>query len=300
MKRRELSKILRNHKHWLNEDCEGWENMRARLREADLSGIDLRGADLREADLRGANLSGANLFKANLFGTNLCEANLSKADLRGACLYGAKLFEADLCKADLSGADLCRTYFPLANLSGANLCGADLFKANLFEADLRGANLCTTNLYKVDLSGADLREVDLYNADLCEVDLFDAKLFTADNIPFFPCACPDFGMFIGYKTAHEYIVELEIPEDAKRVSATTRRCRCNKAKVLRILNQDRTVADITEVRSDYDSSFVYKVGEIVSVDNFNEDRWDECSTGIHFFINFQEAVKTIVNKEEYL
>ena len=235
MKRRELSKILRNHKHWLNEDCEGWENMRARLREADLSGIDLRGADLREADLRGANLSGANLFKANLFGTNLCEANLSKADLRGA-------------------------------------------------------NLCTTNLYKVDLSGADLREVDLYNADLCEVDLFDAKLFTADNIPFFPCACPDFGMFIGYKTAHEYIVELEIPEDAKRVSATTRRCRCNKAKVLRILNQDRTVADITEVRSDYDSSFVYKVGEIVSVDNFNEDRWDECSTGIHFFINFQEAV----------
>ncbi len=290
MKRRELSKILRNHKHWLNEDCEGWENMRARLREADLSGIDLRGADLREADLRGANLSGANLFKANLFGTNLCEANLSKADLRGACLYGAKLFEADLCKADLSGADLCRAYFPLANLSGANLCGADLFKANLFEADLRGANLCTTNLYKVDLSGADLHEVDLYNADLCEVDLFDAKLFTADNIPFFPCACPDFGMFIGYKTAHEYIVELEIPEDAKRVSATTRRCRCNKAKVLRILNQDRTVADITEVRSDYDSSFVYKVGEIVSVDNFNEDRWDECSTGIHFFINFQEAV----------
>lgn len=290
MKRRELSKILRNHKHWLNEDCEGWENMRARLREADLSGIDLRGADLREADLRGANLSGANLFKANLFGTNLCEANLSKADLCGACLYGAKLFEADLCKADLSGADLCRAYFPLANLSGANLCGADLFKANLFEADLRGANLCTTNLYKVDLSGADLREVDLYNADLCEVDLFDAKLFTADNIPFFPCACPDFGMFIGYKTAHEYIVELEIPEDAKRVSATTRRCRCNKAKVLRILNQDRTVADITEVRSDYDSSFVYKVGEIVSVDNFNEDRWDECSTGIHFFINFQEAV----------
>ena len=85
-------------------------------------------------------------------------------------------------------------------------------------------------------------------------------------------------------------MELEIPEDAKRVSATTRKCRCNKAKVLRILNRDRTVADITEVRSDYDSSFVYKVGEIVSVDNFNEYRWDEYSTGIHFFINFQEAV----------
>lgn len=290
MKRRELSKILRNHKHWLSEDCKGWENMRARLREADLSGIDLRGADLREADLRGANLSGANLFKANLFRADLRNANLSKANLRAACLYMANLFEADLREADLSGADLCRACLPLTNLSGVNLCGADLFKADLGGADLRGANLCTTNLYKVDLSGADLREADLHNADLCEVDLFDAKLFTADNIPFFPCACPDFGMFIGYKTAHGYIVELEIPEDAKRVSATTRKCRCNKAKVLRILNRDRTVADITEVRSDYDSSFVYKVGEIVSVDNFNEDRWNECSTGIHFFINFQEAV----------
>lgn len=41
MKRRELSKILRNHKHWLSEDCKDWENMRAHLREADLSGIDL-------------------------------------------------------------------------------------------------------------------------------------------------------------------------------------------------------------------------------------------------------------------
>lgn len=290
MKRRELSKILRNHKHWLSEDCKGWENMRARLREADLSGIDLRGADLREADLRGANLSGANLFKANLFRADLRNANLSKANLCAACLYMANLFEADLREADLSGADLCRACLPLTNLSGVNLCGADLFKADLGGADLRGANLCTTNLYKVDLSGADLREADLHNADLCEVDLFDAKLFTADNIPFSPCACPDFGMFIGYKTAHGYIVELEIPEDAKRVSATTRKCRCNKAKVLRILNRDRTVADITEVRSDYDSSFVYKVGEIVSVDNFNEDRWNECSTGIHFFINFQEAV----------
>ena len=97
-------------------------------------------------------------------------------------------------------------------------------------------------------------------------------------------------MFIGYKKASGYIVELEIPEDAKRLSATTRKCRCDKAKVLRILNTDKTIADITEVKSNYDNSFIYKVGEVVSVDNFDEDRWNECSTGIHFFINFQEAV----------
>ncbi len=84
--------------------------------------------------------------------------------------------------------------------------------------------------------------------------------------------------------------DLKDLEDLKRLSATTRKCRCDKARVLRIFNTDRTVADVTEVKSSYDNNFIYKVGEVVSVDNFDENRWNECSTGIHFFINFQEAV----------
>ena len=141
-----------------------------------------------------------------------------------------------------------------------------------------------------DCEGWENMKADLRGADLTGAYLTDADLRGAKNVPFIPYSCPDFGIFIGYKKASGYIVELEIPEDAKRLSATTRKCRCDKAKVLRILNYDRTVADVTEVRSSYDISFIYKVGEIVSVDNFNEDRWTECSTGIHFFINFQEAV----------
>ena len=143
---------------------------------------------------------------------------------------------------------------------------------------------------KADLRDADLRYADLSDANLSYADLRYANLSDAKNVPFIPYACPDFGTFIGYKKASGYIVELEILEDAKRLSATTRKCRCNKAKVLKILDFDRTIADVTEVRSSYDSNFIYKVGEIVSVDNFDEDRWNECSTGIHFFINFQEAV----------
>ena len=223
MTREELDKILENHKHWLAEDCEGWETMRANLYEADLRGADLYEADLRGADLYGANLRGANLREANLYG-----ANLRGANLRGADLYGA-------------------------NLRGANLRGADLRGANLRGADLRGANLT-----------------------------------------FIPYACPDHGAFIGFKKARddrqEYIVVLEIPEDAKRLSATGRKCRCNKAKVLEIQNLDGSKAKIKEVASNYDRDFIYRVGETVSVDNFCEDRWKECSEGIHFFINRHEAV----------
>ena len=84
---------------------------------------------------------------------------------------------------------------------------------------------------------------------------------------------------------------LEIPEDARRLSAAGRKCRADKAKVVRIENKDGTEAKESAVNSDYDSSFIYKVGEIVKVKVFCTNRWNECSEGIHFFINRQEAVE---------
>mgnify|MGYP004544855853 CR=1 FL=1 len=250
----ELKEVLRKHKLWL-VDHNQQEAERANLYDADLRGAYLYGADLRGAYLRGADLRGADLRGAYL----------RDADLRGAYLYDA----------DLRGA----------YLRGADLRGADLRDADLRDADLRGANLCDAYLYGADLRGADLRDADLRGANLCDADLRDAK-----NIPFVPYACPDFGAFIGYKKAHGLIVELEILSDAKRVSATGRKCRCNKAKVLSIQNIDGTPSILTSVASDRDSKFIYKVGEIVTVDDFDENRWNECSTGIHFFINRQEAV----------
>ena len=101
MNNAELKKIIDDHLHWINEDCEEWQDLRA----------DLCGANLCGADLDRANLYRANLYRANLCGANLCGANLCRANLCGA----------NLCGANLCGADLCG-----ANLCGANLCGADL------------------------------------------------------------------------------------------------------------------------------------------------------------------------------
>lgn len=190
----ELKTILENHKHWLNEDCEGWEGMRA---------------DLSNADLHYANLS-------------------------------------------------------YADLSNANLRYADLSNANLSDADLRYANFSY-----------------------------------AKNVPYIPMVCPEEGKFIGWKKAEVHgeenhyrkvIVKLEIPASAKRSSATSRKCRCDKAKVLKIYNLDGTVAEERECYSSYNNDFVYEVGKTVKVDDFNEDRWNECAQGIHFFINRQEAI----------
>ena len=219
-----LDAILEEHKHWYNENCDGWEDMRA----------DLRDAYLRGADLRGANLCGA-----------------------------------DLCGADLRGADLRDAY----------LCGADLR-----DAYLRGANLC----------GADLRSADLYGAYLYDAYLYDAKGV------YISLACPSHGSFIAWKKCRsheqenkEVIVKLEIPEDAMRSSATGVKCRASKAKVLDIQDLEGNSID-SKAFSTYGNQqdFEYITGEIVEPrEPFCEDRYEECASGIHFFVDRDEAVR---------
>lgn len=143
---------------------------------------------------------------------------------------------------------------------------------------------------KAGLRCANLSDADLSYADLRCANLSCANLSDAQNIPFIPYACPDVGSFIGYKKAKDGIVEIEILKDARRCSATGRKCRCDKAKVLGIYDNNHNLLDIKETVSNYNSDFIYKVGDVVEEPNFNEDRWNECSEGIHFFINFQEAV----------
>ena len=190
-----LKTILENHRHWWNEDCEGWENMYA----------DLSSADLSSADLIGANLIGANLIGA---------------DLSSADLIGANLSSADLSSADLSGA----------NLIGANLSSA------------KGIAI----------------------------------------------ACPSDGAFTAWKKLHNgAIAKLLIPENAKRCSATGRKCRADRAFVLAIYNREGNA--IESESSARTPGFIYKVGEHIVSDSFDDDRWVECSHGIHFFITRTEA-----------
>ena len=252
MNKEDLTKILEKHLKWINNEEDGTG--------ADLIGADLIGADLTGADLFGADLFGANLTRADLTRANLFGANLTRADLFGANLTGADLTRADLTRADLTGTNLTG-----ANLTGADLTGADLTRANLTGADLTGA----------DLTGANLTGAEI-----------DKKLINK----FFPLCCPETGSFVGWKKCcEEKIVKLEILEDAKRSSAFGRKCRCSKAKVIDIESFDGN-NHFREAHSSFDTEFVYKIGEIVEVADFDEDRTNECAAGIHFFITRQEAV----------
>ena len=188
--------------------------------------------------------------------------------------------EPDGYKADLSYTDL-----DMASLNGASLNGASLKGASLEGASLNGASLDGASLYRASLDGASLVGASLNGASLNGASLEGIK---SDYLTaFFAIQCPEEGAFIGWKKAGKCVVKLMIPDDAKRSSATSRKCRCSKAKVLAIWDKDGS--PVIDVASDYDNSFVYRVGETVEVPDFDENRWKECSSGIHFFITRAEA-----------
>ena len=198
----------------------------------------------------------------------LYDADLRYANLRGADLHGACLYDADLGHADLSDA----------NLSGANLSGA-----NLHGADLRGA----------DLSGVDLRYADLGHADLSDANHVQLSIAKTSILP-------DEGDIIGWKKAwtdgtmlpKSVIVKLLIPADAQRSNATGRKCRASTARVLDLQDkQGNSLPSDTTAYSGHDTDFTYKKGETVHVEDFDTNRWNECATGIHFFITRIEAVE---------
>ena len=219
------------------------------------------GANLRDADLGDANLRDANLRGADLGGANLRYADLGGANLGGADLGGANLRDANLRNANLGGANLSAADLRYADLGGANLGGADLDGANLRDANLRDANL----------RGADLRDANLSAAKGGELALARTSIV------------PESGEFIGFKKCvGNTIVTLKILSDSRRSNAFGRKCRAEKCVVLAIDGADHAL-------SMWDPSFVYRIGEVVQCDNWNDDRWVECGGGIHFYLTRIEA-----------
>lgn len=95
------------------------------------------------------------------------------------------------------------------------------------------------------------------------------------------------------------IVKLRIPKDAKRSKAFGRKCRCDKAFVEDIYWKNSELSGTRTYKYDiaqsfHDENFKYKLGEWVSVDDFDDCPWEVCSTGIHFFESEEDAYNYIL------
>ena len=68
-----------------------------------------------------------------------------------------------------------------------------------------------------------------------------------------------------------------IPAKAKRSNATGRKCRASEVKVLEVIGAKEGI-------SKHDDTVKYVKGKTVKCHEWNEDRWEECGGGIHFFL----------------
>lgn len=174
-----------------------------------------------------------------------------------------------------------------ANLRGADLTGADLTGADLAGADLRGADLTGASLSRANLRGASLRGASLTRADLTRANLKDCKgaelaLAMASHLPE--------GPFCGWKKCRNgVIVKLLIPAEARRSHGAERKCRAEFVKVLEVYGADGISRRGLVGISLYDDKTEYRKGKIVKPDGWDEDRWNTCGQGIHFYLTRIEA-----------
>lgn len=157
-------------------------------------------------------------------------------------------------------------------------------------------NLCSFPFATFDFTNINNENVVFRNCNFTDTNIKNldiSKIMFDSSTIGLSMVCPEEGEFIAYKVAkYSYgkaLIKLLIPKDALRSSATTRKCRCNKARVLEITSLQNG-KKLKYARSFFNNNFQYDLGEMVEVKDFDTNRWDECSNGIHFFITKQEAI----------
>src|SRR5271170_5421045 len=97
-----------------------------------------------------------------------------------------------------------------------------------------------------------------------------------------------------YKSAGEYIITLRL-ENSKTnenrsdvVDHMFAKFRCDRAFVVEIRGKF-TDELIPEIGSDNDSKFIYRQGEYVSVNDYDEKYNEICTNGIHYYISHKAA-----------
>lgn len=203
-----------------------------------------------------------------------------------------ELEPGDLTGTDLSNIDFTLSSFENVKLDQVNFKGSSVENA-LFDgcsmegADFENANMKTASFRFCNMKNCNIKGANLYGAVLENADLTDIK--SDENTQWFRLHCPEKGAFLGYKKCvNNRMVQLLIPADALRTSATLPSCRCSKAKVLTIKSFDFK-ENFDEAWSLVDENFEYKRGEWVEVKDFNKDRWMDSTTGIHFWMTREEA-----------
>lgn len=246
----------------------------------------------------------------DLNGLLLVNADLTDVDMSNLSICDAVFINCNLSYTKWEHADILNTVFTNCKFTDTNFLAASIRESSFINCNFLNTEFTKCEFYELVFVGCDnnyskfrdCQGFDSITFDDMFVDIFG---HTVDTDSYYPVRCPSDGAFIGWKRVkysqgygkdRKYaLIKLEIPEDAKRISASSlfdRRCRCSKAKVLEIHDVDTNESLNAVVNYNNEARKLrYTVGETVYPDSFNDNRWDACSHGIHFFINKQDALE---------
>ena len=225
----------------------------------DISWSRIKDAVLSDCDFSYCSFLNTNFHRVKFINCRFWECDLNRGVISD-CKFENCLFES------------CN--FQFSNITTNNFTNTRIIFCDFYDATLQG------------------REQNLY--------LESGFVNACSNID---SAIPD-GSIIGYKVAFDktsdvtadaedafVLVKLLIPEDAKRSNATTNKCRCDKASVLSMeYVSGKPLRDKAIVTSNHDTKFIYEVGETIRANDFDDNRFNECSGGIHFFLHSKDAI----------
>lgn len=250
-----------------------------------------------------ADFSGKRLEKICFVGKNLQDAIFDQCVLVDCLFSECVAVDAVFSKTKIEGTTFNNCVLCDANFDCAFITQCCFLNVNLFESSMMHSQMLETMFSCSDLTSIDFTFCDMVHCSAEKSNFSGSRIgdnnfkeiHASNRTAFYDICCPEEGAFVGFKKARcygaEVIVKLLITENAKRGSACSRKCRASEVKVLGIYDLDRNELPNVVASSYWKYGFHYKVGETISIEDFDENRWNECSTGIHFFLTFDEAAR---------
>ena len=214
----------------------------------------------------------------HLVGKDMSGLALENHDLSGLWIDGCNFSRSQLIDIDFSETEFRDCQFLRTSFIHCDFTSLISNFSNFMNARFQYSNFSKMRVRNCNFNGADFLRSNPGGIDW--------------NYTIIGLAPAPEGDLIGWGKKHNVMVKLLIPALAKRSWATTRKLRCEYAKVLEIRKGNSHLPYFAH-RAYRDLITVYRVGEIVYPDSWDPDRWRECSHGIHFFLTEHEAAQWI-------
>lgn len=196
-------------------------------------------------------------------------------------IFNVSFFECYFVDCYFNRAKINDVKFIYTTFQRCMIDKSELSYCQFYSGVILASKISKTSFGKCEFQNTILRPEAVEN-----VETFQTRFLFC---PGYKSTVPD-GKITAYKKLlNNIIVKLTIPETARRIGEAGGKCRADKAIVEDFYDLFGNKISMTCGYSYWDESFKYEKGKVIVPSGFDENRWNKCGEGIHFFLTFDEA-----------